>query len=693
MHPELERVAAVFGDRQGSGYLLTERLVLTCGHVMGNDWEPTAIAPNGTGMQTCDVVWRRGDAALLFARHSLVGERSLGVDPEWAQIDGLQVWPGARAVGYPRVQRDGANLDSHQAVGTFNPGTGALSEGALLENLERPIGGSPWAGMSGAAVFVEGLLVGVVRADPTVWRHGRLEIVPVANLMTDNYFVLNCREAGHDVHLRSLTFVGQGAATAFDNRLRRYVSLQADRVRVTGLFDDDFYWSLQRSYVDLNLAVRDDAAQSTTTPGERASASLTSRHRVLLVGAAGSGKTTFLQRLALAAARRELPPHLAELNECLPLLLQLRELLKRGDLPDPRGFLAAVAKPLVTHPDAVGWVDRQLEAGRVLLMIDGLDEVPRSDRDRARKWLSDLIDAYPQNRFIVTSRPAAVPRGWLRQHGFAELETQPMSAADISRLVEGWFDAMSEAHDHELVNWARAAVVQQLRDNPDLAELATSPLMCTLICALSLRGSHRVPRSRAELYGTALKVFLELRDAIRGIDVRGPRLPAHVQSQLLGRFAFWLALNGEVELERERAVKLVQAELRSLRLADVNDPKLVLRFLLISSGMLHETPEGSIRFIHLPFQSFLAARSALSDDSIGLLVRNAHDHDWTDVLALASAQANAEQCEQILEGLLKQRLKQPLHADRITAVAKMCLDYAEQDVPPGLRARIQDAVA
>ena len=82
--------------------------------------------------------------------------------------------------------------------------------------------------------------------------------------------------------------------------------------------------------------------------------------------------------------------------------------------------------------------------------------------------------------------------------------------------------------------------------------------------------------------------------------------------------------------------------------------------------MLHETPERTIRFIHLPFQSFLAAQMALEEGHIGLLIKNAYDEEWTEILTLAAAQATAEKCEKLLRGLLHQPTQRfpPRRSDR-----------------------------
>lgn len=703
-------MAAVFGDRQGSGYLLTEQLVLTSAH-LGDGYRWTAIVPGGTGEQECRILWwgagEDRDVALLAAERSLVAEPVLDADPEWGVVQGLQTWPGSTAVGYPQIQREHLELGSHQVVGRFNPGTGPLSGGAVLEDLDQPVGSAAWAGMSGAAVFVEGLLAGIVRAVPAGWKNGRLELVPVRRLVTDPDFVQICAQVGHRIHTRDLTAIGQGSAAEFEHRLRNYIATQVDHVHITGLpadvqGDEARHWSLRRSFVDLRFAARDGSGPPSGPGAQAAGSSLSifaGPDPVLVVGAAGSGKTMLLQWLASMSARREAVPDRPDLTDLfrrVPLLLQLRVLIRRGELPGPEAFLSAVAQPLAGHSAASGWVTDQLLAGRVLLLIDGLDEVAKADRARVRTWLEDLMVAFPGNKYIVTSRPAAVPAGWLKSQGFVELETQPMTPEEIIEVVNHWFDAVRDAEDEPWRDrtWpdrARQTVIDSLRQNPDFAELATSPLMCTLICALAYTDGIRNQTSRTELYAAALALLLERRDVGRGIGVA---ILPHVSSLILGRFAFWLALEGAVELETDQALALIRAELSAMGLSggDSIDPRQepmrLLRSLLVSSGVLKETSERTIRFIHLPFQNFLAARTALDENHINLLVKNAYDEDWTDILTLAAAQAPSEACERLLRGLLKRRHKDPQHADRIAAAAKLCLDFAEQPVDPELREQI-----
>jgi hypothetical protein len=74
--PERHRVAAVLGSLQGTGYLLTDRLVLTSGHVVKNRYLVRVAALDGVGEVDCIVVWARNDrecdAALLVAKRDLL---------------------------------------------------------------------------------------------------------------------------------------------------------------------------------------------------------------------------------------------------------------------------------------------------------------------------------------------------------------------------------------------------------------------------------------------------------------------------------------------------------------------------------------------------------------------------------------------------------------------------------------------
>ncbi|MEU8546691.1 NACHT domain-containing protein [Streptomyces roseoverticillatus] len=724
MHPAKERIAAVFGRSQGSGYLLAPNLVLTAAHVIGDCAHPRVIVPGGTGQVRCKVVWsrddnRRCDVALLVGERDLVPEEAaLSFEPlVWGRAYDLRVWPGAQAVGFPHVQRDAAGeLDTEQVVGSLKPGSNLLSGRHVLDSehgapLPPDDGGSPWAGMSGAAVFVDGLLAGVVCADPAGWRHGRLTVTPSATLWQDFAFLSACLLAGHKPESRSLASPRQLEIEAFERRLRDYVVGKSGELTIIGLTLSDGEgetWPLDAAYLSLELTGGGTgpagAGQGRYEPGEwpaenstpspqRAEEALAGHRRVLLRGAAGSGKTTLLQWLATITARGDLPPGLGHLSGCLPLTLPLRTLIRRGELPQPEEFLATAAGPLAGLPAAQGWVTRRLTEGTALLLIDGVDEVPEADRRRTLIWVKDLLAAYPDARYVITTRPSAVREGWLADTGFTELELLPMSRGDVISFIDRWHDAAGARH-HEPLRAFRDALTTAVVTKRDLGMLATNPLMCALICALNRSRKGYLPHGRMELYRAALELLLVRRDRERGVVTGGdgPELEHAQQVALLQKIAYWLIRNGRSVIEWHKAVEILDRALPAMpAVAARGSAEDILRHLVLRSGLLRRPTTETLDFIHRTFQDYLGAQAAVDDWDFDVLVNHAHDSQWEDVLRMAVGHAPPRARAELLRMLLERGDKEPGHRARLHLLAAACLEHATE-VDWEVRARVEEAV-
>ena len=66
------------------------------------------------------------------------------------------------------------------------------------------------------------------------------------------------------------------------------------------------------------------------------------------------------------------------------------------------------------------WVHDRLEQGKVLMLIDGLDEISNILRDQVYEWLKDLIEDYPRCHFLLTSRSHVKESRW-RELGFWQI--------------------------------------------------------------------------------------------------------------------------------------------------------------------------------------------------------------------------------------------------------------------------------
>lgn len=223
---------------------------------------------------------------------------------------------------------------------------------------------------------------------------------------------------------------------AFEQQYARYLATRYSRLTIYGIdLNECPDWPLDTAYLSLaatrageiRALPEDQGGLVQPSPAPRpVEQALAGHERVLLRGVAGSGKTTLVQWLAVTTARQEeLTGQLAHLMGRVPFVLPLRTLTRGGaTLPVPGHFLSSVGcPPAGSQPH--GWADRVLAAGRGVLLVDGVDEVPEQERARTRRWLADLLAAFPGNLWLVTSRPSAVRDEWLGGQDFTELTLSP----------------------------------------------------------------------------------------------------------------------------------------------------------------------------------------------------------------------------------------------------------------------------
>ncbi|WKD32030.1 NACHT domain-containing protein [Streptomyces xanthophaeus] len=434
------------------------------------------------------------------------------------------------------------------------------------------------------------------------------------------------------------------------------------------------------------------AAPRHALPADQA---LAGGHRVLLRGEAGSGKTTLVQWLAVTAACRNLSPQMEYLYDRIPFVLPLRTLTRHGErLPAPRDFLTAVGCPLgSSQPD--GWAHRVLMAGRGLVLVDGIDEIPDAERERTRGWLRDLMDTYDgDNRWLVTSRPSAVGAQWLADEDFTELTLSAMTPSDIATFIQRWYAAARDggADDADLRTY-ESQLLTAVRTRADLGRLATTPLMCGLICALHRDRRGYLPHGRKDLYEAALSMLLGRRDRER--DLEGPDLREEPQLDLLQRLAYWLAKNGRTAMDRSRAEDVIARALPSVpEAAALGGAPEVFEYLLRRTGLLRQPAPGTVDFVHRTFQDFLGARAAVEEGDFGMLISHADDDQWEDVIRMAVALARPAERVTLLRDLLERgdastdkRARARLHL-----LAAACLEDTSS-IDPGTRAAVEERTA
>ena len=442
--------------------------------------------------------------------------------------------------------------------------------------------------------------------------------------------------------------------------------------------------SFRSAYVSLAVARANQArdqggeARDLTGAGSETSHAFDGLRLVMLRGGAGAGKTTLLHWLAATAASAWPDGAGDPWQEGVPFVVRLREFEHR-DLPRPSELPALMGAAMLAEEMPDRWVHRQFNTGRGLLLVDAVDELPPARRRRVREWLGEFVRSYPEGRVLVTSRPAAVPEGWLDELGFAAFDLLPMSEHGVDTFLDKWHSARAE---YEQDDRGRAWVADcnnllkaALAGRAELRALASSPLLCGLICLLNLRGGAYLPRDRKGLYDTALDLLLVRWDEQRRIRPDLLLLSREEQVVLLQRLAFTLVTNGEMQITRDEAVKRIAHAMQGLR-SERPEPEQVVQRMLERTGLLRAVKPDRVEFVHRTFRDYLAAKEVIDSGQIPSLIANAHRDQWRDVVLMAMAHAHHVERDQLLDGLLDgneaSRQSNALR-DRLHLLAAACL--------------------
>ncbi|MDF4254179.1 NACHT domain-containing protein [Streptomyces sp. WMMB303] len=483
----------------------------------------------------------------------------------------------------------------------------------------------------------------------------------------------------------------------FEARYARSIAEQYNRVTIYGIDlpnpNTPDNWSLDATYLSLSAEFdspdrreEDGGSGEPVLPADRA---LGGHERVLLRGVAGSGKTTLVQWLAVSAARDVLPPELASLRGRIPLVLPVRRFAREG-FPSPDDFLRAVRHPLADEaPD--GWVARVLTEERGLLLVDGIDEVPESERAALRHQLRRLMRIYSGNFCLVTARPSAVEANWLADEGFDELALAPMSRDQVAAFITAWHTAAAddEGKDHRRLADYRDQLLSSIPLYRELRGLATNPLMCGLICALNRDRSGSLPQGRKELYEAAMEMLLQRRDPERRVlYADAVKLRRGARERLLRKLAYRMLVGRRAELTMDEALEEIARQLPAIpSTSGQGRPEDIFNHLLLRTGLLREQSDRSVEFVHRTVQDYLAAKESVEQGAFDMLLDHAHETEWEEVIRMAVAHSRPAECARLLGGLLAPGRK-GMQRNRRRLLAAACLEHVTE-LDPETHARIR----
>ncbi len=322
-------------------------------------------------------------------------------------------------------------------------------------------------------------------------------------------------------------------------------------------------------------------------------------HRWVVLGDPGAGKTTLLRHLAASLAR-ERPAGRVPVFDSLPRLMRHREWLF-DRIERQLGRDGHRAKGLGAVLEEAG------REGRLVLLLDGLDEVPRDDRGDAECLLKDLSGRWPRAPIIVSSRPIGYRRP---AHDYRELEVLPFDGERRREFLRRWFGRSGSSR----VARARAdSAAASFETDAALRDLAGNPLYLTLMALLIEKGTS-LERHRTGLYDQVFQLLLD------GAHRPNPR-PIAAQEAVRGVLRH-LAHEMTRENRDAEPVTRLEARLYKPEADDLRAPlervprwrrsmRPFLDDLAEQTGILgpHDGPSADWRYWHRTFREALAAEA------------------------------------------------------------------------------------
>lgn len=369
---------------------------------------------------------------------------------------------------------------------------------------------------------------------------------------------------------------------------------------------------------------------------------------VVLLGGPGSGKTTLVKRLARSCAlgpavlRRRYP----RMPWCFPVVLPITQFATERAGRRLLNYLEAVV--CERGGEALLARYRQhWQAGRVLLLLDGLDEVAETaHRIASARAVDEALGSSGGNRVLVSSRRVG--------YAICRLATParhfilaPFCPQDITTFVEHWHLAYEKAAHEDKADLAAAhkaadALNSELQKNASVASLATNPLMLTII-ALIKHQNVILPHRRVELYQVALNTLLRSWNLARSVAPRPPGEEPRIEQTraVWSRIAFWMHAEANRDVGRDRLhrklVEVLTGEFDKTEYDALAIAESYLASAAETSGLLEARGPGTFGFVHQSFQEYLAALCLARPPSkaVTKISGLCHDPRWTEIIRLA----------------------------------------------------------
>lgn len=386
----------------------------------------------------------------------------------------------------------------------------------------------------------------------------------------------------------------------------------------------------------------------------------------------GGGKSTLIRRIALAYAfperRIKIEDELPDAN-WFPVYIRCRDLGENA-----RKSILEIISTIVYRAEIVNYkkafnelIRERLQEGRVLLLIDGLDEIS-DERCRINfvEQLQTFIGIYPNIHLLITSRESGYRAVARTVASYCENYTiASLNEDEIRSLSRKWHQAISgeSIQTQEESEKVCNIIIRDKR----IISLAENPLLLTTLLFVK-RWIGYLPTKKCQLYEEMIKLLLVTWNASAH-----DKLDMDETEPQLAFVAYHMSMKGEQKITRDELEKCIIRARKELpeilgytkvspcRFVDQVEER---SSLLIQYGM-EENDKGRLvpayEFSHLSFQEYLTAKAVVESwipmnegtDIMDILKKVIGKGHWGEIIPLVAVLARRGNAKQIVEYLIE----------------------------------------
>jgi|GEM_PF-641144 len=380
--------------------------------------------------------------------------------------------------------------------------------------------------------------------------------------------------------------------------------------------------------------------------------------RLIILGDPGSGKSTLLRYLMLTLASSssdfisEFPQLGSDIFNMIPLYIPIGSYAESWNTIkiEERSLKDFLSKHLrMSYLDAyISTVESQLEQGQVLILLDGLDEIPdASFRMQIVRQIEIFTQSYPQNRYIVTSRIVGYKDAPLAAE-YQAYTLADFSEEQIKAFTKKWCPSyerwVNQVVDNQALQEAATKEADKLfratRLNEGVKQLAVNPLLLTILALIQRQGIE-LPSHRVELFDLCVTTLLETWLKAKGLTA-ATRFSKSDFVKILRPLAFWMHNHPAVgAIPEDELLEQIVRQLMERRVCRTENEaeQLAEQFLQTlrgKTGILVERGRRRYGFLHLTFEEYFAAWDIVirKKDRIDFIKKHLHDPRWRVVIQL-----------------------------------------------------------